>query len=251
MSQVNAPYPTESSAEPMPASANWHPHPLLALIACVLASGLAFAAVNAIYPYVPREDLPPMGPYPSAELIAQYNKAEIAFRTANDAINGSILGALTGLLLGAFTSRSRALGAIVGLVSGAAAGALGGYFGGNLVAGAINSAGAQSTVQSVGFLTLLWGLIVAIICGALAAIHNARQIPFALIAGLVIAGIAAVVYNVAASVAFPMSNLVLLTPNTTSERLVWALSFGIILGIGIAFGFRPGPAKQVAAQQAP
>ncbi len=221
-----------------PAMPAWRPQPVLAVIACVVAAALAFAVVNQLHPVFPFEDLPEQGPYPSAELMAQYKAAEYAFQSSNGAVNGGVLGALMGLLVGALTASRRVAGIAMGLIVGAAAGALGGYVAGNLVAGAIYQAGSQSMVQSVGYLTIYWGLIAAAVCGAMAVVHNPRQLPAAILTGLVIAAIGAILYNVVASLVFPLANLVLITPNTASERLVWALCFGIALGVGIAFGFR-------------
>jgi hypothetical protein len=152
------------------------------------------------------------------------------------------------LLIGALTTTKRALGAIVGLVVGASCGAIGGYVSGNLVAGNIYQAGQQSLLQSVLFMTIAWGLIAAGLFGAMAAIHHRSQILTGVIFGLIVAAAAALLYNVAASILFPMSNLILITPKTTSERLVWTLSFAVVLGIGLGLGFRssnPPPPKPV------
>lgn len=225
----------------------WRPNPGLSLIGCLLAAGLSFLVVNQIHPVSPFEDLPELGAYPSAELLSQYRTAEYAFQTVNSAVNGSILGAFIGLLVGALTAAKRGLGAIVGGLAGALAGGLGGYVAGTLVVGAIYQSTPPSLLQSVGYLSLIWGLIGAAVCGAMAAIHNRSQILTAVVTGALVATLGALLYNVVASILFPMSNLVYLTPKTMNERLVWAMCFGIALGVGIGFGFRNAQPAQPKA----
>lgn len=226
----------------------WRPHPILGLLSCVLAAGLAYLVVERIYPVFAFEDLPEMGPYPSAELTAQYAAAEYAFQSSNGAVNCAILGALVGLFVGLFTSTNRVAGGIVGALAGVVAGAAGGYIAGYLSAAAVLKAAAQSLLQSVGYLSIPWGLIGAFVCGAIAALHNKSQILSALVIGIVVAVLGALAYNMITSILYPMSNLVLTTPKASNERLIWALSFGVALGLGVGLGFRsakPPVAKDI------
>ena len=216
----------------------WRPNLGLSLVGCLLAAGLSFLVVNQIHPVAPFEDLPELGAYPSAELLAQYKTAEYAFQTINSAVNCAILGAFIGLFVGVLTAANRVLGAVVGAIAGAVAGGLAGYVGGTLVAGAVYQSTTPSLLQCVGYLSLVWGLIGAAVCGAIAALHNRAQVLSAIVTGALIAALGALLYNVVASILFPMSNLVYLTPKTMNERLVWAMCFGVAMGIGIGFGFR-------------
>ncbi len=219
------------------ASRLWRPHPLLGIVVCIAASGLAYLVIDWAHPLVPMEDLPDMGPYPSAEMVARYNAAEYAFQTSNGAINCSILGALVGLLVGLVTSSRRCCGGVVACIAGVLAGAVGGYIAGYFTAGAIIKAAEQSLLQSVGYLSIAWGLIAACVCGVLACIHSKSQILSGIVIGIVVAILGALAYNMVASILFPMSNLVLITPKESGERLVWALSFGTALGLGVGLVF--------------
>lgn len=223
----------------------WRPSPILGILSCLFGAGLAYLVINQVHPIIPMEDLPDMGPYPSAELVAQYTAAEYAFQSSNSAINCTILGALVGVLVGLLTASNRVLGGLTGALAGAVAGGLGGYLGGLFAASAIVSAREQSLLQSVGFLSIAWGLIGFAVCGAMAAIHSKSQIPSALIIGIVAGILGALAYNMIASILYPISNLVLITPVTAGERLTWALSFGTTLGVGIGFAFRNAKSSSV------
>lgn len=230
----------------------WRPNPILGLLSCILAAGLAYLVIDQVHPSFPFADLPEMGPYPSAELVAQYTAAEYEFQTKNSAVNCAILGALVGLFVGLFTATNRVLGGIVLALIGAVAGLAGGYVAGNLAAAAIVKAGEQSLLQSVGYLSLVWGLIAGTLCATLIGLHNKSKALSGLMTGVIVGILGALTYNMITSIVSPMSNLVLITPKETGERLIWALSFGAVLGIGVAFGFRnvhPSARKNAADQE--
>lgn len=227
----------------------WRPSPIIGLLSCLIGAGLAYLVINQVHPIFPMEDLPEMGPYPSAELVAQYTAAEYAFQSSNSAMNCAILGAIVGVLVGLLTASNRVVGGLIGALAGALAGGLGGYLGGIFAASAIVRAGEQSLWQSVGFLSIAWGLIGIAVCGGMASIHSKSQIPSALIIGTIAGILGALAYNMIASILYPMSNLVLITPLTSGERLAWALSFGTMLGIGIGIGFRQAKSNVATDEQ--
>jgi hypothetical protein len=236
----------------LPSHANnrgWNPSFVSAVGACLVASIAGFLVIDAITPVSPWPDLPEMGMSPSDAVIKLYHDAEYAHHSHNGAINVGILGATIGLLLGLVTvSRRRILSGIAGAIGGFVGGAASGYVIGQYVARGRIFQGEQLMWISTMYHFALWGSIGVGIALALSAVHpNIRQTSSAVISALVGGLLAAIVFNLACTTFYPMSNLLLITPQTAVERMIWIGSGALLLGLGFGLGMRPSTVKPAPA----
>jgi MFS family permease len=249
---VYQPYPTLSASEKIamadtdsPLASNgsdrsWQPSVLLSLVAATLGGAVGFLILYKLHPFFPRPELPEMPQYPSEELRALYRDAELNFHFKNGAFDFAILGALLGLLFGLFTGRSskRILSAIFGMVLGVIAGGLAGGGIGYRVATDINNSTQQTLLLSSLYHFTLWAAIGIFVFAALAVCNDLKQMGSVVISGVLAGIFASLAYNVVSSIMFPTANLSLITPDPTTQRIVWMASGCLSLGLCLGLGFR-------------
>ena len=222
------------------AEQSWQPSILLSLVAGTLGGVVGFFILYALHPFFPRPELPEMPQYPSEELRALYRDAELNFHFQNGAFNCAILGGCMGIVFGLFTGRSskRILSAIFGMVLGAIAGGLAGGGIGYKVATDINSSTQQTLLLSSLYHFTLWVVIGIFVFAALAVCNDLKQMGSVVISAVLAGIFASLAYNVVSSIMFPTANLSLITPESTTQRIVWMASGCLSLGLCLGLGFR-------------
>lgn len=213
--------PTTNSIDP-----TWQPSVLLSIVAAALGGVVGFFILYKLHPFFPRPELPEMPQYPSEELRALYRDAELNFHFQNGAFNCATLGGCLGLLFGLFISRSskRILSALSGIVLGVIAGGLAGAGIGYKVATDINNSTQQTLLLSSLYHFAIWAAIGTLVCAAIAVFNDRKQMGSVLITGLLAGIFASLAYNVISSIMFPTANLSLITPESTTQRVVWVVS---------------------------
>ncbi len=227
---------------------HWQVSIPLALLACLVSAAAGEALAHLLYPSFPYAKLPEVGYNPTPELAAKHRAAEHDFQSLNAAVTYAILGGCFGLLVGALTANGKNLrAALAGGIGGTLAGAVTGYLVGHLVADAILSNTPKSMGWTVLVHFLIWGQIAAVSFAAIASMYGRQHILKALIIGEIGGLVASLLYNLAASNVFPMDNLVLLMPETTEHRYLWAFSLILVLGASLIIGFRGKATKPAGA----
>jgi hypothetical protein len=210
---------------------HWQPAPWQLLIGGILGGLVGFVAINQIHPFFPRPELPELGAYPSQALADEHKFAELEFHRRNGAFNCGLLGALLGLSTAIFSAKRKLLSGILSLILGAIVGIGIGYLIGHVSANKFNQAAEQSMVDSMLFHGAIFSAIGIAVWGSITLINQPKQIPSAIGLSILGGGLGALAYNVVTSVAYPFSNLSIVTPSTTTERAIWTLS--CVLGLAV------------------
>lgn len=218
---------------------SWEPKFGGLFASCALLAVWMLVVVFAVYPFFPMPSLPEQGISPKPEIVKLYRDAGTAFYTRNYAVLFAGTGLILGALLALLTTQKRMASTVLASIVGTAFGALSGYTMGYYVYLAIAASTDQSLVQSSLFHFLLWAIPVSGVVLAVSGLHNSPgNLGKQTIATLVIVLIAAVGYGMISTLFFPNANQLLLVPDSTSERVVWAISYPMMIGIGLLFGLK-------------
>lgn len=224
-------------------ASKWAPSLGASLLACILGVGVATLLIHGIDPYFKFADLPELGISPSAELVLKHNAAQHAFYSQNLSLDLAVLGLCLGLAVGIITSTQRRIVAgLAGGVAGLVGGALAGYFVGIQVAQAVIISADQSLVQSTLLHFAAWAGILALLMLAVGSVHSGfRSSLDQLLIGLLLAFIVACAFNVLSSAVLTGSNLLMVIPQSLTERLVWLGITSTVLGLSLYFFLKPKP----------
>lgn len=227
----------------------WEPRIRGLLAVCVLLSAWILVVSLSAYPFFPMPNLPEQGISPKPEIVKLYRDAGVEFYTRNYAVLFGAIGLVLGALIALMTTQKRMASAVTASTVGALLGSIGGYTVGYYVYLAIAASTDQSLVQSCLFHFLIWGIPVAGVVLAVSGLHNSPDnIGKQTIASLVVVLVAAVGYGMISTVLFPNANQLQLVPDSTSERIVWAISYPMMIGVGLLYGLRISPQqKQIQA----
>lgn len=224
----------------------WEPRIRGLFTACVLLAVWGLAVSLLAYPFFPLPSLPEQGISPKPEIVKLYRDAGIEFYTRNYAVLFGGIGLVLGALIALTTTQKRMASVVAASTVGVLLGSLGGYTVGYYVYMAIAASTDQSLVQSCLFHFLVWGIPVAGVVLAVSGLHNSPDnIGKQTIATFVVVLVAAVGYGMISTVLFPNANQLQLVPETTSERIVWSISYPMMIGVGLLYGLR------ISSQQKP
>jgi len=210
----------------------------ITLLGGLLAGLLGFFIVNAAHPIFPFEDLPELGMSPAPELVSRYHAAEYAFRSNNAAVDCGVLGGCLGLLLGLVAVKRRVTGALLTGLVGLVAGSIVGYAIGPFVAHGLITSSPQTLTQSALIHCTIWGVIGAGVGGAVGILHRPSRFTSLLVSGLAGGVVGAILFNVAAPLVSPTSNLSIVTPTTMVERILWIVPATLAISLFVGLGLR-------------
>ena len=218
----------------------WEPSFGRSLLACGLGGAAAFSIVQATYPMFAMTDLPELGISPSPELVKRFTEAQYAFWTSNYSLATAILGLCMGAAVGLVSTKARrVVSGIAGGLAGIAGGAVAGFYCGRLVAGTQIVSADQSLLQSTLVHFSVWAAVFALSVAVVAVIQiRLAAVLEMLIVSLLAALAVAVLYNMSASIFFSNSNLLLLFPETLTERAFWFALASLVLGVGLHLGLK-------------
>ena len=217
----------------------WEPRIRGLLTACVLLAVWSLAVLLLAYPFFPLPSLPEQGISPKPEIVKLYRDTGIEFYTRNYAVLFGGIGLVLGALIALMTTQKRMASVVAASTVGVLLGSLGGYTVGYYVYMAIAASTDQSLVQSCLFHFLVWGIPIAGVVLAVSGLHNSPDnIGKQTIATLVVVLVAAVGYGMISTLLFPNANQLQLVPESTSERIVWSISYPMMIGVGLLYALR-------------
>ncbi len=219
----------------------WSPALPLSVLACVVGSLIGMVIVHGIEPLFAYADLPELGIAPKPELVQQHLAATYDFWSKNFAVDFAIIGLCLGAALGCVADRARRANSMVlGAILGAIGGAVASYIVGRFIAEAIIQSADQSLVQSTIFHFAVWSAMLAPALGVIGYLHRGiAAAPSFALGGVGLGVLVAVVHNLVFSVAFSKANLLMIMPASLTERIVWAVVCGSVVGLGLSLGSRP------------
>ena len=221
----------------------WEPTFGSAAIAYVLALVVGLAFVQFAYPiFALPTDLPPMPFVPTQEVMQIHQQAHLEFSKKNGAVTLAILGAVLGVSLALTSSRSsaRIKAVLLSGVLAAAGGALLGFIFGQRNAQEANLAIEPSMVSALLYHSIVWGMLSLLVQLAISLAHKHVDLVKCLVCGLVGGIIAALVFCVQSQQFFEFSNMTLIIPTTSTERLIWVAicSVSVALSAAVAGAIR-------------
>lgn len=216
----------------------------IVLLGGVLGGLIGFLFVNAAHPVFPFEELPELGMNPSSELVARYHAAEYAFRSNNAAIDCGVLGGCLGLLLGLVATKRRIPGAILTGVVAFIAGSVAGYAMGQFVAYAQITSSPQTLTQSAMIHATIWGVIGGAAAGVIGWLRGSSFLSM-VVSGTAGGVLGAILFNAFAPLVSPISNLSIITPRTSLERIVWIAPAVVAIGLFVGLGLRESKSQKL------
>lgn len=177
----------------------------------------------------------------STELVADYKASYTKVTVANSVAPVAGIGAVVGLLLGFLVGKgARIVCALAGTISAGLAAALGAAAGGYVVAGKSFVEGGDMLLYRLdpSMLAMLvqftsWGMMGLALAVAIACCRPGIGIAPAAFWGVAGGLLAAVLHNVVGSIAFPVSETMVVVPASLSEKLLWAGGGGLCIGLSL------------------